>query len=133
MGFFYVYILRSDAGGEHFYTGLTEDLKARLAKHNAGEVSHTSKYRPWRLQSARKLNSRPRAYTEDQLVEQPAIGLFAELGWQTVSAMEETRRARARGVPREPDALQTANPGPVLVQSAAHAPPHSLASSATPD
>ena len=30
------------------------------------------------------------AYTEDQLVEQPAIGLFAELGWQTVSAMEET-------------------------------------------
>ena len=30
------------------------------------------------------------AYTEDQLVEQPAIGLFAELGWQTVSASEET-------------------------------------------
>src|SRR6266568_1198655 len=29
------------------------------------------------------------AYTEDQLVEQPAIGLFVELGWQTVSAMEE--------------------------------------------
>ena len=29
------------------------------------------------------------AYTEDQLVEQPAIGLFAELGWSTVSAMEE--------------------------------------------
>lgn len=28
-------------------------------------------------------------YTEDQLVEQPAIGLFAELGWGTVSAMEE--------------------------------------------
>jgi len=30
------------------------------------------------------------AYTEDQLVEQPAIGLFAELGWKTVSALEET-------------------------------------------
>ena len=28
----------------------------------------------------------PHAYTEDQLVEQPAIGLFAELGWQTVRA-----------------------------------------------
>ena len=25
------------------------------------------------------------AYTEDQLVEQPAIGLFAALGWQTIS------------------------------------------------
>ena len=31
----------------------------------------------------------PHAYTEDQLVEQPAIGLFAALGWQTVSALEE--------------------------------------------
>jgi DNA invertase Pin-like site-specific DNA recombinase len=30
------------------------------------------------------------AYTEDQLVEQPAIGLFATLGWQTVTALEET-------------------------------------------
>ncbi len=30
------------------------------------------------------------AYSEDQLVEQPAIGLFGELGWQTVSALEET-------------------------------------------
>ena len=32
----------------------------------------------------------PHAYTEDQLVEQPAIGLFAALGWQTVSALDET-------------------------------------------
>ncbi|MDH4304779.1 MAG: type I restriction endonuclease subunit R [Nitrospira sp.] len=29
------------------------------------------------------------AYSEDSLVEQPAIQLFAELGWQTVSALEE--------------------------------------------
>lgn len=28
-------------------------------------------------------------YTEDQLVEQPAIGLFAALGWQTVCALNE--------------------------------------------
>jgi type I restriction enzyme R subunit len=31
----------------------------------------------------------PHAYTEDQLVEQPAIGLFEDLGWETVSAAEE--------------------------------------------
>ncbi|MBK6961447.1 MAG: type I restriction endonuclease subunit R [Gammaproteobacteria bacterium] len=30
------------------------------------------------------------AYSEDQLVEQPAIGLFADMGWQTVSALDET-------------------------------------------
>ncbi|HEY0777682.1 MAG TPA: type I restriction endonuclease, partial [Gemmatirosa sp.] len=32
----------------------------------------------------------PHAYSEGQLVEQPAIQLFAELGWSTVSAMDET-------------------------------------------
>jgi type I restriction enzyme, R subunit len=32
----------------------------------------------------------PNAYTEDQLVEQPAIGLFAHLGWSTVQAIDET-------------------------------------------
>ena len=31
----------------------------------------------------------PHAYTEEQLVEQPAIGLFAELGWQTLVVSEE--------------------------------------------
>ncbi len=30
------------------------------------------------------------AYSEDQLVEQPAIGLFAALGWQTLSALDES-------------------------------------------
>ena len=28
-------------------------------------------------------------YSEDSLVEQPAIQLFAKLGWQTVTALEE--------------------------------------------
>ncbi len=32
----------------------------------------------------------PHAYTEDQLVERPAVELFASLGWTTVSALEET-------------------------------------------
>ena len=31
----------------------------------------------------------PHAYTEDQLVEQPAIQLFGQMGWETVSALEE--------------------------------------------
>jgi type I restriction enzyme R subunit len=32
----------------------------------------------------------PHDYTEDHLVEQPAVRLFAELGWESVSALEET-------------------------------------------
>jgi predicted GIY-YIG superfamily endonuclease len=46
----YVYILQSLAG-EHFYTGITEDLDARLSKHNSGAVTHTSKFRPWLIES----------------------------------------------------------------------------------
>ena len=47
----YVYILECIAEPERHYTGVTEDLKSRLAKHNAGDVSHTSKYKPWRLKT----------------------------------------------------------------------------------
>ena len=32
----------------------------------------------------------PHASTEDALVEQPAIALCGELGWSTVSAIDET-------------------------------------------
>src|SRR5882757_5635 len=46
----YVYILES-LDSAHFYVGITDDLRARLAKHNAGEVPHTSKYRPWRIKT----------------------------------------------------------------------------------
>jgi len=51
----YVYILESLAVEEHFYTGITDDLKARLTKHNAGAVTHTSKFRPWRISSISSL------------------------------------------------------------------------------
>jgi type I restriction enzyme R subunit len=61
------------------------------------------------------------AYTEDQLVEQPAIGLFAALGWQTVSATDDTfgvggtlgRETKAEVVLTERlrAALTTLNPG----------------------
>ena len=36
------------------------------------------------------------AYPEDQRVEQPAIGLFAELGWTTVFRLKETWRGQPR-------------------------------------
>ena len=32
-------------------------------------------------------------YTENKLVEQPAIQLFAELGWETLSASDEVMGA----------------------------------------
>ena len=38
----------------------------------------------------------PHAYSEDQRVEQPAIGRFDALGWQSVSAPEGTFGAGGR-------------------------------------
>jgi hypothetical protein len=50
----FVCILQSLVG-EHFYTGITDDLDARLSKHNSGAVTHTSKFRPWRHQELRRV------------------------------------------------------------------------------
>ena len=47
----YVYILQSVKDRERFYVGVAADLRARLKKHNAGEVSHTSKYVPWTIKT----------------------------------------------------------------------------------
>jgi type I restriction enzyme, R subunit len=72
----------------------------------------------------------PNAFTEDQLVEQPAIGLFASLGWHTASAMDETfgpggtlgRETKGEVVltDRLRAALVTLNPGlpPEAIQTA---------------
>lgn len=42
----YVYILRSESHPDRHYVGVMADLRARLNKHNACEVPHTSKYAP---------------------------------------------------------------------------------------
>jgi len=44
-------ILRSLEQVERYYVGITADLRARLKKHNAREVPHTSKYAPWALKT----------------------------------------------------------------------------------
>jgi len=50
--FHYVYILKSQNSPDRHYIGLTDDLKERLAKHNSGAVSHTSKFAPWNIETA---------------------------------------------------------------------------------
>ena len=53
------------------------------------------------------------AYSEDQLVEQPAIGLFAALGWETVSEMEENAGTGGTwDAKSKPPAVAAPAPGP---------------------
>ena len=47
----YVYVLQSLSETDHFYTGITDDLEARLSAHNSGTVTHTAKYAPWRIKT----------------------------------------------------------------------------------
>jgi predicted GIY-YIG superfamily endonuclease len=45
----YVYLIRSKTVPKERYVGRCLDLKRRLQQHNAGESTHTSKFRPWEL------------------------------------------------------------------------------------
>lgn len=47
----YTYILRSLSHPAQRYIGSTSDLRARLAKHNSGQVPHTSKFMPWKVET----------------------------------------------------------------------------------
>ena len=49
--FAYVLILRSLSNPEQRYIGSTSDLRSRLAKHNEGDVPHTAKFRPWKVEA----------------------------------------------------------------------------------
>ena len=51
MKFYNVYILQSEKEPGRFYTGITTDLDSRLHSHNSGQVSYTTKYKPWRIKT----------------------------------------------------------------------------------
>jgi putative endonuclease len=58
---FYVYILVSQANETIHYTGVTRDLEERLLEHNRGKCPHTSKHRPWRVETAIAFKSEQKA------------------------------------------------------------------------
>ena len=74
----YVYILRSLNHSEHYYVGVTGDLRVRLKKHNAGEVSHTSKYAPWRMNTYIAFFDEQQAYAFEKYLKSPSGRAFAK-------------------------------------------------------
>jgi putative endonuclease len=73
----YVYILQSD-DSEHFYVGITDDLRTRLGKHNAGEVSHTSKFKPWRIKTYVAFHDEAQAFQFERYLKSPSGRAFAK-------------------------------------------------------
>lgn len=75
--FRYVYILEAVAEHEHFYVGMTDDLRARLRRHNSGAVPHTSKFRPWRLKTAFAFRDARRAADFERYLKSSSGRAFA--------------------------------------------------------
>jgi putative endonuclease len=61
--FLYVYMIESLSTQGRHYVGITENLKARLRKHNAGEVVYSSRHRPWRIKTVVAFTDENRALT----------------------------------------------------------------------
>lgn len=73
----YVYILRSEENPKRHYTGLTDDLNDRLRCHNAGEVAHTSKHRPWKIRVAVASADRIKAAAFEEYLKTHSGRVFA--------------------------------------------------------
>ena len=76
--FHYVYILIDTTTETHHYVGSTQDLQARLAKHNAGKVPHTSKFKPWRIQTAITFDSKEKAVAFESYLKSGSGREFAK-------------------------------------------------------
>ncbi|NLS01785.1 GIY-YIG nuclease family protein [Rhizobium sp. P32RR-XVIII] len=74
----YVYILISVNFPDRHYVGMTGDLKARITKHNAGEVSYTSKYRPWTLKTYLAFSDEQQAIDFERYLKSASGRAFAK-------------------------------------------------------
>ncbi|NTG39441.1 GIY-YIG nuclease family protein [Rhizobium rhizogenes] len=74
----YVYILTSIEAPAHHYVGVTGDLKARLAKLNAREVPHTSKYAPWSLKTCIAFSDEAQAFAFEKYLKSGSGRAFAK-------------------------------------------------------
>jgi predicted GIY-YIG superfamily endonuclease len=75
--FHYVYLLIDVATETHHYTGCTENLQDRLGKHNTGDVPHTAKYRPWKIQTAIAFDTKEKAFAFEAYLKSHSGRAFA--------------------------------------------------------
>ena len=73
----YVYLIQSSSHPDQRYTGHTDDLEARLAKHNEGGSPHTSKYKPWKLVASVRFEDDEKAAAFEQYLKSGSGRAFA--------------------------------------------------------
>jgi putative endonuclease len=74
----YVYILHSTSDADHFYVGVAEDVGARLKEHNAGEVFHTAKFKPWIMKNFIAFEDRAKAFAFEKYLKSGSGRAFAK-------------------------------------------------------
>lgn len=74
----YVYLLSSQRDPRKHYVGFTHDLKARLARHNAGQNVSTAPYRPWNLAAYFAFPSEPKAREFEKYLKSGSGKTFAK-------------------------------------------------------
>ena len=84
----YVYIIRSVSDPSQTYTGATADLKQRVADHNAGKSTHTSKYTPWELEFYAAFADKYTAYEFEKYLKSHSGRAFANKRLMTQSKTE---------------------------------------------
>ena len=77
ISFHYVYILISKSNESHHYTGLTKNMEARLKAHNAGQVAHTAKFRPWQIETVVAFRSNKKAIAFEKYLKSHSGRAFA--------------------------------------------------------
>ena len=55
---YYVYLIKSELHSDQIYIGFTEDINQRITDHNAGKSIHTAKFKPWKLQTYLKFETK---------------------------------------------------------------------------
>lgn len=66
---YYVYMLRSKNHPQQTYIGFSENLKSRIKTHNEGKSPHTSKFRPWMLETYIAFSSKKKALDFEQYLK----------------------------------------------------------------
>jgi predicted GIY-YIG superfamily endonuclease len=73
-----VYVLKTGQAPVRYYTGVTSDVRARLAAHNAGRCPHSADARPWQLDVVIEFADERRALKFEQYLKSGSGCAFAK-------------------------------------------------------
>ena len=73
----YVYFLEDRSGEGKRYVGYTEDLRQRVADHNAGKNLSTAIHRPWRVRTYVAFSTKHQALAFERYLKSGSGHAFA--------------------------------------------------------